>query len=477
MKKIFYDTNDLKLIKNEIKKIFFYRVCGTGMGAAATLLKEAGYIVEGGDNEFYPPMSTYLENSEVQLKKISDCNDDYLKEFDLIIVGNVVPRESKDARRLESLGVNLTSFPQALGGLLLDAKKVIGIAGTHGKTTSTYLGAQVLSNLGEDVGYFIGGVLPSGPSAQIGKSDIFIIEADEYDSAYFEKTSKFHHFGIDSLIITSLEFDHADIFKNEKELSSSFEKLLKGRFSRIIYNSDYSMLKNIFNSPLRNKNIKDYGLDGSHPGLRNVLSKDNYTSFELKINGQFEKISTNLTGIHNILNLTSIVLLTYDLGFSITQIKKAVLRLDMVKRRQELKGTIKNALIFDDFAHHPTAIQTTLKSLRSLYAKKEIIAIFEPVSSTARSNFFQEQFVDSLKVADIILVIPPRRDTSALLGKNLDVELLCKRLQNLGRIVFQVFDLEDLEERVLALADEKKVIITLSNGKVYNLFSSDIIKT
>ena len=197
----------------------------------------------------------------------------------------------------------------------------------------------------------------------------------------------------------------------------------------------------------------------------------------MKINGQFEKISTNLTGIHNILNLTSIVLLTFDLGFSITQIKKAVLRLDMVKRRQELKGTIKNALIFDDFAHHPTAIQTTLKSLRSLYAKKEIIAIFEPVSSTARSNFFQEQFVDSLKVADIILVIPPRRDTSALLGKNLDVELLCKRLQNLGRIVFQVFDLEDLEERVLALADEKKVIITLSNGKVYNLFSSDIIKT
>ena len=206
------DYSDLKKIQKDIKRVFFYRVCGTGMGAAACLLKEKGYEVEGGDTNFYPPMSTYLESTGIPLHKLEKIDQEFLKSFDLIVVGNVVPNGSPDARLIEELGVNFSSFPTAIGALVLSDVNVIGIAGTHGKTTTTYFATQIFENLKADPGYLIGGVMVGRPSSKLGNGKYFFIESDEYDSAYFEKISKFRSYAIDNLILTSLEYDHADIF-------------------------------------------------------------------------------------------------------------------------------------------------------------------------------------------------------------------------------------------------------------------------
>ena len=177
----YLDKEQLLLKKQSIKKIFFYRICGTGMGAAAILLKEAGYIVEGGDTQFKPPMSDYLKSTQIPLIDLLDVDSEYLRGFDLIVVGNVVSKKSPDAQLIESLGVNFCSFPASLGAFILKERKVVGISGTHGKTTTTYLMSQVFKNLGFNPGYFIGGVLNEGPCANLGNSDYFFIESDEYD--------------------------------------------------------------------------------------------------------------------------------------------------------------------------------------------------------------------------------------------------------------------------------------------------------
>ena len=225
--------------KKNIKSIYFYRICGTGMGGAAALLKQAGYLIAGCDSTYYPPMSTYLESLDIPLENSEDVSDERLREFDLIVVGNVVDGKSKDARRIEGLGVKFCSFPAAIGALALQGKHVIGIAGTHGKTTTTYFCKQLFNSLGHDVGYFIGGVIPHQPSAYLGESDYFFIEADEYDSAYFEKSSKFHQYNLKSMILTSLEFDHADIFANLNEIKQEFRKVIPTLSRNFIVNADY----------------------------------------------------------------------------------------------------------------------------------------------------------------------------------------------------------------------------------------------
>ena len=471
MKK-FYKVEDIISNQTKIKKVFFFRICGTGMGAAAALLKDAGYIVEGADNDFYPPMSTYLENSGIPLKKISDCTDQYLQEFDLVIVGNVVPNGSNDAIRLEKLNIPLTSFPQALGGLLLSKKKVVGIAGTHGKTTTTYLSVQVFRNLGIDPGYLIGGVLPEGESACLGKDDLFFIEADEYDTAYFEKTSKFHHYEINHLILTSLEFDHADIFATEKDILNSFDKLFKRKLEKVIICDDYSMTKEL----IEKYDVSQIYGEKSNNGPINIKMNSNGSTFDLLIDQKLEKFSTDLIGIHNILNLSAIILLAYELDYSLPQIKSSILHLKMVKRRQELRGKINQAEIYDDFAHHPTAVIKTLEGFKKGHPDKKLVVVFEPASSTARSNLFQDRFAGSFDDADVVYIIRPTRPTTVIKGSDLDLDLLKSSLEKKQKIVEIIDTIEQLELGLNRYSAVDHVIICLSNGKVLNLFSSPLIQ-
>ena len=229
--------------------------------------------------------------------------------------------------------------------------------------------------------------MPEGTSAKIGEDELFLIEADEYDTAYFEKTSKFLHYEIDHLIITSLEFDHADIFKDEQDMLGSFYDLLSKGFKSSVANTGYSMVSEL---------AKKYPFNHFYAEENVILSKQNEisetacgTKFKLSFQNEIFSFETNLIGRHNILNLSSMIIMALEMGYSKDEINCAIGNLKMVKRRQEHKGRINGAVVIDDFAHHPTAIEKTLDAISNHNKDKEIIAVFEPASSTARSNLFQ----------------------------------------------------------------------------------------
>lgn len=465
--------DDLQNIK--AKNVFFYRICGTGMGAAACLLKEAGFNVEGGDSMFYPPMSTYLENSGIPVFKFSEIDiKQKLKEFDLIVVGNVVSGSSDEARMIEEIGLPFCSFPAAIGALVLKNKEVIGLSGTHGKTTTTYLGAQVFENLGEDCGYLIGGVMNGRAPSKLGESSYFFIESDEYDSAYFEKYSKFQSYCIDSLVITSLEYDHADIFNSIEDIKNEFRNVIpKSKF--VVACSDWSeivSLKNQFNGSHKNVTWEVYGNNNV-----NIIEESEFgVKFELAFNGGSHTFKTNLVGKHNILNLSSIILIALKYGFSCEKIDAAIKNLQMVKRRQEEKGKINGAMVIDDFAHHPTAVVETVKAIKTKYPSKKINAFLEPGSATARSDIFQNEFENALKEISSCTIIKPQRPTTAKNHGNLDVDKISSNLLKSGVDSIVVTTLPELEKRISALSNPETVNLIMSNGACLGLWSSDFVK-
>lgn len=472
------DFNGLKKIQKDIKKIFFYRVCGTGMGAAACLLKEKGYDVQGGDANFYPPMSTYLESTGIPLFKLDQINQEFLKTFDLIVVGNVIPNGGPDAKMIEELGVKFCSFPTAIGALVLSDVNVIGIAGTHGKTTTTFLATQVFEKLNTNPGYLIGGVMEERPSSKLGSGKYFFIESDEYDSAYFEKISKFRSYSLDNLILTSLEFDHADIFNSVEDIKAQFRAAIPHISKTFIISADYISALELYNEFVDDDNKSRwirYG-EKSDVGPRISEANANGTTFSLTYNKEEYKFETNLIGRHNILNLSAVILYALTEGFKKDQISEAIKDLKMVKRRQEVRGVYKGSLIIDDFAHHPRAVELTLDGIITKYPGKNIHVVMEPNSATARSAIFQKEFSESLNRAASVIFTKPTRPTSVKNVGDLDIYKIIEEVKASGRPGSVVGTLQELMVEIEKIANPENVILVLSNGTCLGLWESDFVK-
>ena len=443
-------------------KIFFYRICGTGMGAAACLLRESGQDVEGGDIAFGPPMDSYLRSTGIPLHPLNDITDQYLKSFDMIVVGNVVAQNSPDAKRLKRLDVPLFSFPAALKKFVLHEKHVVGISGTHGKTTTTFLAVQVFEALGKKPGYFIGGVMEERISSHPGSGQLFFIESDEYDCAWFEKVAKFRLYNIKDLILTSLEYDHADIYGSLDEIVNQFRPLLSNLPGRLFYCSDYAAGQSLQKEFPHIPNIS-YGKN-TNAGPEILESSPTGTIF--KVAG--ETFETNLTGIYNIYNLTSVILYAQSLNSDSHHLRQAVRQLKMVKRRQEYRGRYHGSPLIDDFAHHPRAVSLTLENIKSRHPGKRIHAVFEPASATARSSIFQQEFHQALQKADLVTLLRPRSHTTVKNASDLDVALLAEQLPQAA----VVDNTEELLYRLRQSASEQTVILILSNGGILGLWSA-----
>ena len=452
-----------------MKKIFFYRICGTGMGACAYLFKEAGHIVEGADLTFSPPMSDYLKSVGIPCYNLKDVDHAFLKKYDLIVVGNSVPKNSEHAKLIESSGIEYISFPSLLGDYLLKDRDVIGIAGTHGKTTTTYFLTQILEKMGHKCGYFVGGIINDRPPASLGTSPYFVIESDEYDSAYFQKFSKFRLYELDSMILTSLEYDHADIYKNVEEIEEQFRAVIP-KLDTIVASADFSSIQKLAKE-FQEKNWILYG-DKSNLGPFNIIYESQKTTFELA----GDTYQTNVVGEHNIWNIASCILWAKAKGFAVAEIKKAILDLDMVKRRQEFRGYYKEAVVIDDFAHHPRAISVTIESIKQKYPDKKLIVVFEPISATARSNIFQTEFVSAFKNAEEVLIAATSLATSAQNAKDLDIVQLIKDLNENGLPATAVTELGQLQQRLDGVADKNVLLLILSNRTCLGLWESDFVK-
>lgn len=470
--------DQIKIQKEKIKKVFMYRVCGTGMGACACLLKESGIMVEGGDNKFEPPMSTYLKKTGIALHDLKNIDKEFLQKFDLIVVGNVVPNKSEDAQLIEASGVPFTSFPAALGGLLLNNLNVVGLAGTHGKTTTTYLMAQIFEKLGKDPGYLIGGVLPEGPSSRLGSGEYFFIESDEYDSGYFEKISKLRLYEIDHMILTSLEFDHADIFQNIEDIKNQFRPALKELKGSLIFDNSYAASVDLVDelkkvSTLRK--ISEYGLNSS-AGPEIIESSSQGTKFALYYSDNKEIFKTNLVGRHNILNLAACLIFCDHERIPLDQVRSAIEDLLLVKRRQEVRGKLGEALVIDDFAHHPRAVELTLEGLKVKYPQLKMTVVFEPNSATARSSLFQNEFTQSLALADKIFITKPSRPTSVTFAKDLDIGKMVGDLGQMNKKSLVVSSLSELMDQLAESQTEQDLIVILSNGTCLGFWEADVLK-
>lgn len=463
--------------RKEIKKIFFYRICGAGMGPAAVLIKQAGYQVEGADSAYYPPMSTFLETTGIPLYKLDEVNPEFLKNYDLIVVGNSVSGKIDAARMIEKVGVPFTSFPSALGSLVLKDKNVVGIAGTHGKTTTTYFLTQLLEKLGQNPGYLVGGIIEGRDPSKLGDK-YFVIESDEYDSAYFHKISKFRLYELKNMILTSLEFDHADIFASVEKIEDEFRAILEKVSNTLIFNQEYSSAMKLYHEYKdKNKNQRWflYG-KGSDFGPHQIKTFENGSTFIVKWKGETISFETNVVGEHNVYNLSSCINYLLSEGFSVEKIQKASSNLEMVKRRQEVRGNYHDMIVIDDFAHHPRAITVTLDAIKSRFKNKKIITVFEPISATARSSIFQNEFRDSLMNSDKIIIAKPDLPSTALGAKDLDGYKLADELHQKGKEAVCVNKLDDLRKTIDQYKEKNAVLLILSNRTCLGLWESSFVK-
>lgn len=432
-------------------------ICGTFMGSLALLARDLGHTVTGSDQNVYPPMSTQLENAGITLMQGYDRS--HLQPHpDLVIVGNAMKRGIDAVEYMLNAGLPYISGPQFLADHVLQGKHVLGVAGTHGKTTTTTMLAWVLDQAGLEPGFLIGGVpLGFSESARLGAGKYFCVEADEYDSAFFDKRSKFVHYHPKTAILNNLEFDHADIFDDLAAIQKQFHHLVRtipseGRIIAPITenNIDEVLEMGCWTPVLRTSldaqpNAELYAeqltADGSH--------------FNVLQNGVVKgEVRWNMTGQHSVANALATIAAAEHVGVSIETACIALSNFGGVKRRMELLGTPRGIEVYDDFAHHPTAIETTLDGARKRLGERKLWAIIEPRSNTMRMGSHKESLADSARLADAVIWYQPE-------GLDWDLQPVVAAARN-HAVVANTLD--EIIQNIVSQAGEGDAVVIMSNG-------------
>ncbi|WP_417517750.1 UDP-N-acetylmuramate:L-alanyl-gamma-D-glutamyl-meso-diaminopimelate ligase [Marinobacter sp.] len=383
-------------------------ICGTFMGSLAVLARELGHTVTGSDQGVYPPMSTQLEAQGISL--MDGFKAEHLEpKPDLVLIGNAMSRGNPEVEAVLNRNIDYMSGPEWLSREVLRHRWVMAVAGTHGKTTTTAMLLWILEQAGLAPGYLVGGVPKDFPvSARLGSSDFFVIEADEYDSAFFDKRSKFIHYRPHTLILNNLEFDHADIFENVEAIERQFHHLVRTVPSQglIVRPSldphlDKALAMGCW-SPVQDAAIGSE-VAGTADWRAELLSEDGSRFMVVHHEQPVAVVKWSQTGMHNVRNALSAIAAARHVGVTPDYAVAALCRFSGVKRRMELLADIGGVKIYDDFAHHPTAIATTLDGLRNQVGEEPIIALIEPRSNTMKQGVHQHTLLPSAALADIVL--------------------------------------------------------------------------
>jgi UDP-N-acetylmuramate: L-alanyl-gamma-D-glutamyl-meso-diaminopimelate ligase len=399
----------LNRFPDKVRHIHIMGICGTGMGSLAGMLKDSGYTVTGSDENIYPPMSDFLAACNIEIKN-GYAAENLAPRPDLVVVGNTIRKTNPEALALAELNLHYVSFPQALGHYFLTGKTSLVVTGTHGKTTTSSLLATLLHKAGLTPGFMVGGLVQAfGRNYNLGSSPYFVVEGDEYDTAFFDKGPKFLHYQPHTAIVTSIEFDHADIFADLEAIKDAFARLMA------IMPEDGCVVA-CFDSPV----VKDitaraacrvigYGLDQeSEWTIRNLNVKPEGTFFDVVHKGEFySSCKSPMPGRHNALNGLAVIAVLDRLGLAKEDIVAGLSGFEGVRRRQEVRGVVNDITVIDDFAHHPTAVRETLAALRQAYDGQRLVAVFEPRTNSSRRRIFQQDYVSSFDRADLVLVREP----------------------------------------------------------------------
>lgn len=450
-------------------------ICGTAMASLAGLLVEQGFRVTGSDSQPYPPMSTQVES--LGIKVLTPYQASNLQPVpDFAIVGNVISASNPEVQELLRLKVPLTSLPRGLGEILLSKSETLVVAGTHGKTTTTSLLAWVASELGFEPGFLIGGIPKNfsksfrNPRAEQNKPRYFVIEGDEYDTAYFDKVPKFIHYHPKHAILTSIEFDHADIYRDLAHVQSAFRELLV----RIPVGGHLLVAEGIegfsvLGSECRGR-VHTYGIGRGDYQVHDLVSVTGGCRFSV-VHSQSTSQSTNLgefflplTGEYNVLNATAVIGLAAELGWDLVGVKSAMKSFLGVKRRQEVLAEIGGVRVVEDFAHHPTAVRETLKGLKLGDPSRRILAVFEPRSATSRRKIFQKDYVSAFQNADEILVMEAFDTSKVKEEERFSSAELAADLVRAGREASAFSSVEAIVERLAHASRSGDSVVIMSNG-------------
>lgn len=415
---------------SKLYSIHIMGICGTGMAALAGMLKQSGYAITGSDKQVYPPMSDFLK--QIGIIPFEGYSSENLShQPDLVIVGNVITKNNPEAIALAKTNIPYLSFPQALAQFFIGSNHSLVVAGTHGKTTTCSMLASSLYHASLDPGFLIGGIVSEfNSNNRIGKGEYFVTEGDEYDTAFFDKGSKFLHYRPKVAIITSIEFDHADIFADLSQIKASFARFIQllPEDGLIIAHLDDEVVAELTEkAPCR---VEGYGFNQQNDWIISKLkSSSNLTEFTVEYEGKKYQLSIPSTGKHNCLNALAVTAVLKHIGQPLPEIKSCLQKFGGVKRRQEIRGVVNGVTVIDDFAHHPTAVKETLSGLKAAHQDKRLIAVFEPRTNSSRRSIFQKAYAEAFGDADLVVlreplplenVAPEDHFSSATLAKDLE---------------------------------------------------------
>lgn len=432
-------------------------ICGTFMGSLALLARDLGHKVTGSDSNVYPPMSTQLENAGIELMQGYDRS--HLQPHpDLVIVGNAMKRGIDAVEYMLNEGLPYISGPQFLADHVLQGKHVLGVAGTHGKTTTTTMLAWVLDQAGLNPGFLIGGVpLGFSESARLGGGKYFCVEADEYDSAFFDKRSKFVHYHPKTAILNNLEFDHADIFDDLAAIQKQFHHLVRTIPSegRIIAPITETHIDEVLEMGCWTPVIRTSLEANEKAALSAELISIDGSHFKVLENGNaVGEVKWNMTGQHSVANALATIAAAQHVGVALEKACQALSNFGGVKRRMELLGTVNGIEVYDDFAHHPTAIDTTLDGARKRLGERRLWAIIEPRSNTMRMGSHKDGLAHSARLADDVIWYQPE-------GLDWDLQPVIEAASNRAQVSRS---LDEIINRIVNEAGEGDAVVIMSNG-------------
>ena len=446
-------------------------ICGVGMSSLAGMLKDRGYTITGSDQNTYPPISTFLEGLSIRVTKGYSPSNLHPPPA-LVIVGNVITRDNPEARELLRLGIPYLSMPQALKRFAMEGKKSIVIAGTHGKTTVSALTAWILDAAGMNPSFMIGSIAKNfDRNFKLGNGPYFVIEGDEYDTAFFDKGPKFLHYDPYLAAITGIEFDHADIYKGIEEITDSFKRLIElvPQEGALCVNGDDPLVVKVIKRA-RCPHLSFAIQRDADFTVGDMAFQNGETTFTVLREGEeYLRGTTDLFGNYNISNILAAIAISSLIGISRETIAGAIGSFKGVKRRLEFLGEYAGITVVDDFAHHPTAVRETITAVKGIYKNRRLIAVFEPRSNSSRRSIFQAAYASSFDDADlVILPEPPMMDTIPSYERFSSARL-ADDLNEQGIEAHHFPNNNDLLDGLLALARKGDVILFMSNGAFDNI--------
>ena len=455
----------------DIKRVYLIGICGTAMASLAGMLQQRGYEVAGSDEHVYPPMSTYLERLRIPV--LEGYTNEHLETFrpDLVVVGNAAASTNAEAAATVERDLPYTSMPEAIYHLFIKGKHSIVVTGTHGKTTTTSLMAWLLEAAGRDPGMVVGGIpLNFNQNFKLGGGPDFVIEGDEYNTAFFDKGPKFLHYHANTLLVNNIEFDHADIYPSLEAIVDAFRKAIEqvAEDDTIVANGDDETVARLHSHAVGR--WVTFGFDRACDAFAtDPVEHPEGTEFTAWWEGrEWTRFRTTLSGRHNVLNALADAVIARLRGVSTEEIQKGLETFQGIKRRMEVRGVERGVTVIDDFAHHPTAIATTLLGARKRYPGSRIWALFEPRSISSSRKEFESGYIDAFHEADRVVIGPifhrQRYETRYGLDKMMSVPAIVEKLAADSIPVEQIDDFDAIARHVAGEAREGDVVLVMSSG-------------